>query len=44
MNAIVNKFLLARDKFMPGLSLWHQPRFTYSGYGTLTKNNEENKK
>ena len=29
MNEIVNKFLLAGDKFMPEMHL-KQPRFTYS--------------
>ena len=29
MNEIVNKFLLARDKFMPEMHL-RQPGFTYS--------------
>ena len=29
MNAIINNFLLARDKFMPGMHLRH-PGFTYN--------------
>ena len=32
MNEVVNKFLLAGDKFMPG--------FTYSSCGPFTKNKE----
>ena len=36
MNEIVNKFLLARDKFMPEMHL-RQPRFTYSGCGPFTE-------
>ena len=39
MNEIVNKFLLAGDKFMPEMHL-RQPRFTYSACGPLTKNKE----
>ena len=37
MNEIVNKFLLARDKFMPEMHL-KQPDFTYSACGPFTKN------
>ena len=37
MNQIVNKGLLAGDKFMPGIHL-KQPRFTYSACGPFTKN------
>ena len=37
MNEIVNKFLLASDKFMHEMHL-RQPRFTYSACGPLTKN------
>ena len=37
MNEIVNKFLLAVDKFMPGMNL-KQPRFTYSASGPFTEN------
>ena len=39
MNKIVNKFLLAGDKFMPEMHL-KQPEFTYSACGTFTKNKE----
>ena len=39
MNGIVNKFLLAGDKFMPGKHL-KQPGFTYSACGPFTKNKE----
>ena len=39
MNAIVNKFLLAGDKFMPEMHL-KQPGFTYSACGPFTKNKE----
>ena len=39
MNAIVNKFLLARDKFMPEMHL-KQPGFTYTDCGQLNKNKE----
>ena len=38
-NEIVNKFLLAGDKFMPEMHL-KQPRFTYSAWGSFTKNKE----
>ena len=45
MNAIINKFLLAGDKFMPQMHLRQpamigKPRFTYSTYGPFTKNKE----
>ena len=40
MNEIVNKFLLAGDKFMPEMHL-RQPGFTYSACGPFTKNKEE---
>ena len=39
MNEIVNKFLLACDKFMPAMHL-KQPGFTYSACGPFTKNKE----
>ena len=39
MNEIVNKFLLAGDKFMPEKHL-RQPGFTYSACGPFTKNKE----
>ena len=39
MNEIVNKFLLAGDKFMPEMHL-RQPGFTYSVCGQFKKNKE----
>ena len=39
MNEIVNKSLLASDKFMPEMHL-KQSDFTYSACGPLTKNKE----
>ena len=39
MNEIVNKFLLAGDKFMPEMHL-KQPGFTYRPFGSFTKNKE----
>ena len=39
MNEIVNKFLLAGDKFMPEMHL-KQPGFTYSTCGPFTKNKQ----
>ena len=39
MNEIVNKFLLAGDKFMPKMHL-KQPGFTYSACGPFTKYKE----
>ena len=39
MNKIVNKFLLAGDKFMPEIHL-KQPGFTCSACGLFTKNKE----
>ena len=39
MNKIINKCLLAGDKFMPEMHL-RQPRFTYSACGSFTKNKE----
>ena len=39
MNEIVNKFLLAGDKFMPEMHL-KQPEFTYSACGPFTKTKE----
>ena len=39
MNVIVNKFLLAGDKFMPGMHL-QQPGFTYSARGPFMKHKE----
>ena len=50
MNYIINKFLLAGDKFMPEMHLrkpgftyemhLRQPGFTYSACGPFTKNKE----
>ena len=39
MNEMVNKFLLAVDKFMPKIHL-KQPEFTYSACEPFTKNKE----
>ena len=39
MNEIVNKFLLAGDKYMPEMH-FKQPGFTYSAYRPFTKNKE----
>ena len=39
MNEIINKFLLAGDKFMPEMHL-KQPGFTYSACVPFTKNRE----
>ena len=39
INEIVNKFLLADDKFMPEMHL-KESGFTYSACGPLTKNKE----
>ena len=39
VNIIVNKFLLARDRFKPDMHL-RQPRFTYSACRPFTKNKE----
>ena len=39
INKIINEFLLAEEKFMPEMHL-RQPRFTYSAYGSFTKNKE----
>ena len=41
MNEIVNKFLLASDKFMPEIQL-KQPGFTYSACGLLKKKQRKN--
>ena len=40
MNEIVNRFLLAGDKFMPEIHL-RQPGFTYSACGPLLKIKKE---
>ena len=39
VDEIVNKFLLAGNKFMPEMHL-KQPRFTYSACGPFTKDKE----
>ena len=39
MNNIINKFLLAGDKFMPQMHL-QQPQFTYSACGPFTKHKQ----
>ena len=43
MNEIVNKLLLADDKFMPEMHL-KQPGYAYSACGPSTKNKERLKK
>ena len=43
MNELVNKFLLAEDKFMPEMHL-RQPGFIYSACGPFAKNKERIKK
>ena len=43
MNEIVNKFLLAGDRFMSETHS-RQPEFTYSACGPLTKNQKKNTK
>ena len=43
MNEIVNKFLLAGDKFMLEVHL-RQPGFTYSAFNPVTKNKERTQK
>ena len=42
MNKIVNKFLLAGDKFTPEINL-RQPGFTYSACRPFRKNKKEYK-
>ena len=42
MNEIVNKFLLAEDKLMPGMDL-RQPKFAYSACGPFAKKKKEYK-
>ena len=42
MNDIINKLLLAGDKFMPEMDL-RQPGSTYSAWGTFTKKKKEYK-
>ena len=39
MDEIVNKFLLAGDKFMPEMHI-RQPEFTYSACGPFTKHKQ----
>ena len=39
MNDIINKFLLAGDKFIPEMHL-RKPGFTYSACGSFTKNKQ----
>ena len=39
MNTVINKFLLAGDKFMPEIHL-RQPQFTYSACGPFTKHKQ----
>ena len=43
MSNIINKFLLAGDKFMPKMLL-RQPQFVYSACGPFTKHKERIKK
>ena len=43
MNNVINKFLLAGDKFMPEMHL-RQPRFVYSACGPFTRHKERIKK
>ena len=42
-NEIINRFLLAGDKFMPEMHL-KQPGFTYSACEPLTKNKKRNRR
>ena len=39
MNKLINKFLLASDKFMPEMHL-RQPQFVYSACGPFTRHKE----
>ena len=43
MNNLINKFLLAGDKFMPEIHLRH-PQFTYSACGPFTKHEQRIRK
>ena len=43
MNNVINKFLLASDKFMPEMHL-RQPQFSYSACGPFTRHKERIKK
>ena len=40
MNQIVNKFLLAGDKYMPEMNL-RQPGFPYSACGPFNRNKQK---
>ena len=42
MNNVINKFLLAGDKFMPEMHL-KQPQFVYSACGPFTRHKERTK-
>ena len=42
MNEIVNKFLLAGDKYIPEIHL-RQPQFVYSAFGPFNKKRIINK-
>ena len=43
MNEIINKYVLAGDKFVAEMNI-RQPEFTYSACGPFTKNKERTKK
>ena len=43
MNEILNKLLLARDKFMPEMHLRH-PRFMYIAYEPFIRNKKKKQK
>ena len=43
MNNIINKFLLAGDRYMPEMHL-RQPQFTYSACGPFTKHKQKKSK
>ena len=43
MNNVINKFLLAGDKFMSEINL-RKPQFVYSTSGSFTRNKERIKK
>ena len=43
VNNVINKFLLAGDKFMPEMRL-KQPQFVYSACGPFTRHKERIKK
>ena len=43
MNNVINKFLLACDKFMPEMHL-RQPQFVYGACGPFTRHKEKIKK